>query len=417
MSLTIQTWDVHSVRPATVTRLQDGILEINVAELKALAVPPLTAIEVHIVSPGDGVRITHLLDAVVPATKVDDPEATFPGITASAVRAGDGVTNRLAGVNVLSVANFEALTAAAEVSIEGDSLIDMSGPGAEACPYSATENVVLMFRLEADADPVEADRAIRTATLAVAKRLAESSLGAGDPDHVDDVDLSPNAADLPSIAMILQVASEGPCNDSLLYGQPMVRAPARAIDPAEILDGAVVSGAYDYAGLRNVTATYQDNALIRALVTEHGSTLNFSGVVLSLAFLTDPDDKRAWAEDAAMLVDEMGADGVVITAFQSGNSQTDVMLTIQACEARGIRTVAILTETDTGLVDTVPQADALVSSGNEDELVTAWVPLALIGPGVFEDGTPADQIRSLPILAYLGAIEQTGGSLLRAEAS
>jgi glycine reductase len=416
MSFALRTWDVHTVRPAGATRLRDGVLEVDIGELEALAVAPVSAIEIQLVSPGQGIRITHVLDAAIPAVKADQPEATFPGILGPAARAGDGVTHRLAGINVISVADFGALTPAAEVPIEGDSLIDMSGPGAVACPFSATHNVVLFFRLEPDSDPVEADRAIRKVTLTVARRLAESTLAAANPDHVLELPL-PESAELPAIAVVLQVASEGPVNDTFLYGRPMVGARACTIDAAEVLDGALVSGAYDYAGLRNVTAFYQDNALIRTLLREHGSTLLFSGVVLTLAFLNDPDDKRAWAEDAATQAAELGVDGVVITAFQSGNSQTDVMLTIRACEARGIRTVAIVAETDAGLVDRVPEADALVSSGNEDELVAAWAPDTMVGPGVFEDGTPASRPRPLPILVYLGAIEQTGGSRLRAETS
>ncbi len=50
------------------------------------------------------------------------------------------------------------------------------------------------------------------------------------------------------------------------------------------------------------------------------------------------------------------------------------MLTVQACERRGIRTVAIVCETNGGLTDHVPEADCLVSTGNEDELVDAWTP-------------------------------------------
>ena len=354
MSLTVRTWDVDTIRPAAATRLGDGVLEIDLGDMEALAEPPIDAIEARLVSPGEAVRITHVLDAVFPSVKAQEPEATFPGILGPVTPVGSGVTNRLAGIAVLSVADFGTLAAAAEVPIEGDSLVDMTGPGAEACPFSAIHNLVLVFRLQPGADPVEVDGAIRSATLTAAKRLAESTLVAGDPDHVDEIALGSRDFELPTIAVILQVASEGPVNDTLLYGQPMVRAPVQAIEPGEILDGAVVSAAYDYAGLRNVTAFYQDNALIRALGAQHGTMLNFSGLILTLGFLNDPDDKRSWAGNAADRAGELGADGVVITSFQSGNSHTDVMLTIQACEKRGIRAVAVMSETDAGLVDMVP---------------------------------------------------------------
>ena len=414
MSLTVRTWEVDTIRPAAATRLRNGVLEIDLGGMEALAEPPLAAIEAHLVSPGEAVRVTHVLDAVMPSVKTQEPEATFPGILGPVAPAGRGVTNRLAGIAVLSVADFDVLATAAEVPIEGESLVDMTGPGAEACPFSAIHNLVLVCRLQPDADPGEMDAAIRSVTFTAARRLAESTLAAGDPDLVDELALGSRDPELPTIAAIMQVASEGLANDTLLYGRPMIRAPAQAIEPGEILDGAVVSAAYDYAGLRNVTGSYQDNALIRVLGARHGTALNFSGVILTLGFLNDPEEKRLWAGSAADLASDLGADGVVITSFQSGNSHTDVMLTIQACEERGMKAVAIMSETDAGLVDMVPQADALVSSGNEDQLIAAWTPDVLIGPGTFEDGRPADHPRPLPIVAYLAAIEQTGSSRVKA---
>jgi glycine reductase len=412
--LTLRTWEVRELRAESGTRLEHGVLAVDADGLKGLAGPPIADVEVLLVSPGEPIRMTHVLDAVVPSVKADDPTASYPGILGPVVPAGRGLTNRLSGVAVLSIADYGDLAAAAEVPIEGDSLVDMSGPGSEACPFSAMNNVVLVFRLEPDADPVRADDAMRRATLAVARDLAASTLAAGPPDRVVELELGELDQDLPSIAMILQVASEGPANDTLLYGEPLIRAPARVIEPGELIDGALISAAYDYAGLRNVSAFYQDNALVRRLCAEHGSRLNFAGVVVTLAFLNDPDDKRAWAEDAAALVEGLGADGVIMTSFQSGNSHTDVMLTIRACETRGIPTVAIISETDAGLVDMVPEADALVSSGNEDQLLPAWEPERVIGPNLFVDGTPADRLRPLPVVAYLAAVEQTGSSRVRA---
>jgi len=412
--LTLRTWDVTGVAFGDVTRLDAGLLEIDVGELEAQIVSPVVGIDVRLAAPGDAVRITHVLDAVIPSVKPDDPAATFPGILGPVAPAGRGATNRLAGVAVLSVADFGTLTAAAQATTEGESLVDMNGPGAEACPFSSMHNVVLVFRLDPAADPVEADEAIRRITVGTARSLAETSLRAGEPDRVEGVDLDSADPDLPSVAVILQVASEGLVNDTLLYGKPMIRAPAQLIDPGEILDGALASAAYDYAGLRNVTAFYQDNAVIQRLCREHGERVTLAGAVLTLAFLDDPEEKTRWAEDAAALVENLGADGVVMTSFQSGNSHTDVMLTIRACERRGIRTVAIISETNGGLVDMVPEADALVSSGNEDQLIAAWEPEAVLGPNSFLDGTKADHPRPLPIAAYLAAVEQTGSSRMQA---
>ena len=60
---------------------------------------------------------------------------------------------------------------------------------------------------------------------------------------------------------------------------------------------------------------------------------------------------------------------MICTTFSSGNSHTDTMLTVRACEAAGIATTALVCETNGGLTDHVPEADCLVSTGNEDELL------------------------------------------------
>jgi hypothetical protein len=79
------------------------------------------------------------------------------------------------------------------------------------------------------------------------------------------------------------------------------------------------------------------------------------------------------------------------------------MLTVQACERRGIKTVALVCETNGGLTDHVPEATSLVSTGNEDELVDAWVPDRVIG------GTDLAQVgRHVAAVHYVGGLVQTG---------
>ena len=112
---------------------------------------------------------------------------------------------------------------------------------------------------------------------------------------------------------------------------------------------------------------------------------------------------------SARLARWLGADGAVCTTFSSGNSHTDTMLTVKACESLGIRTTAIISETNGGLTDHVAEADSIVSVGNEDELVDPWSPDRVIGA--------ADAVRSgepVPTWAYLGACVETGDMSLTA---
>jgi sarcosine reductase len=66
----------------------------------------------------------------------------------------------------------------------------------------------------------------------------------------------------------------------------------------------------------------------------------------------------------------LGSHGVAMTWEGGGNSITDAMLTIRACERLGIKTAAVAYEmgdedaADVILLDSVAEADALVSTGS-----------------------------------------------------
>ena len=179
--------------------------------------------------------------------------------------------------------------------------------------------------------------------------------------------------------MILQVASEGPFLDTFLYGLPLQGLVPTVLDPREVLDGALTSGQYDWASTRNPTAFYQRNALIHELLAAEGGGLRFAGVVLALGYLDSAFEKQRSAMLSARLARMLGAGAAICTTFQSGNSHTDTMLTVRACEELGIATTAIVAEINAGLTDHVPEADAIASVGNEDELVPAWTPERIVG--------------------------------------
>jgi hypothetical protein len=135
----------------------------------------------------------------------------------------------------------------------------------------------------------------------------------------------------------------------------------------------------------------------------HGTTLRFVGVVLAPGYLDGATQKRLAAEASASLAAELGAEAVICTTFSSGNSHTDTMLTVQACERRGIRTVALVCETNGGLTDHVPEATSLISSGNEDELVDAWDPDRIVG------GRDLSRAGGrIAAVHYVGGLVQTG---------
>ena len=385
--LEIATFAVDEVVEGTQTGWSDGRLTLALPQLAvgAGSQPALAEATVEVVRPGDRVRISNVLDVVLPSVRRDATRV-----------------HRLDGVAVLSVCDWVGGGYAGAEELP-DSLVDMGGPTWDRSPWGATPNVVVSCRPAAGAEIVEVDRAVRQVTAAVSAAIAEATVGS-EPDEVRTIGpLPPADPALPSVALILQVASEGPLLETFLDGVPLGTFDPRVLDDHVLFGGRLTNGAYDWPGVRNVTASYQEPALARELRALHGTTLRFAGVVLAPGYLDGADQKRRAADAAAELVVGLGAHGVVCTTFSSGNSHTDTMLTLQACERRGIRTVALVGETNGGLTDHVPEADCLISTGNEDELVEPWTPERVIGP--------ADRARvgaRVPAVHYLGGLGQTG---------
>jgi glycine reductase complex component B subunit alpha and beta len=372
---------------------------------------PREGVSVEIVPPGSPVRVTHVLDAVEPRSRPDG-RAAFPRDG----RGGEGRTNRLDGVVVLSCLDFPGEERPLH---EQESIVDLSGPGAEVTPFGDMTAVVLTFE-PGSGGHVEIEARARGVALEVAEELARPTLDA-DPIDIERFELGPADADLPSVGALIQVSDLGPLYIQYVYGQPAGEAGLpRAVDPAEVLDGAVTCGEYHWAAMRNPTMFFQRNELIRTLYREHGRSVRFAGVVLMRGYEQSADDKQRAAERAAQVAAEIGAEGVVITTDAGGNSHTDVMLTCRACERAGIRTTVVLAEeTDPGstkpiLTDWVPEADSIVSTGNVEELVEAWVPERVLGGDRFLDGTPAPDTGPIPLRNYLGAANQMGQLALSA---
>jgi glycine reductase complex component B subunit alpha and beta len=368
-------------------------------------------VEVEIVPPGSPVRVTHVLDAVEPRIRPDG-RAAFP----TEGRAGEGRTNRLDGVVVLSCLDFPGEERPLH---EQESIVDLGGPGASLTPFPDMTAVVLTFSSRRRGH-VAIDAEARRATLEAAEAVARATLQA-EPQDAELFELGPADESLPAVAALIQLSDLGALYIQYVYGVPAGDAGLpRAVDPAEVLDGAVTCGEYHWAAMRNPTWFFQRNELIRTLYREHGETLRCAGVVLMRGYEQSAADKQRAAERAADVADELGADGVIITTDAGGNSHTDVMLTCRACEQAGIKTTVVLAEetdpqsTKPILTDWVREADSIVSTGNVEELVESWTPQRVLGGDLLLDGTPAAEAGPIPVRNYLGAANQMGQLALSA---
>src|SRR6185312_4520329 len=108
-----------------------------------------------------------------------DGRAAFP-----AKGAGEGRTNRLDGVVVLSCLDFPGEERPLH---EQESIVDLGGPGAALTPFADMTVVVLTFSAHKGGH-VEIDARARQTALSVAEEIARGTLDA-EPDEVEHFEL------------------------------------------------------------------------------------------------------------------------------------------------------------------------------------------------------------------------------------
>lgn len=372
MKLELATYPVQGMVFAEKTEYDDGLLRVNREEILDLLAGDsrMAGVEVHLAQPGDKTRIIHVLDMVEPRFKTEGG-TIFPGFLGPPHTVGTGRTHRLAGAAVVATGEFHRGEGGLMVSREH--LIEMSGPGAPYCLGSDTHNLVITSRAAPGVTNAEYDAAVRLAMLKVAARLAETTRGR-EPTALDTYELGPVPDTLPRVGYVYQLQSQGALLETFVYGSDAVHLVPTLMHPNEFLDGAVVSGNHSLQTIP--TYVHCRNPVIAELYRRHGKDLCFAGVILTEGHWKTTFLKERSASFAAKLARLLRLDGVVLTQEGGGMSMVDQMLVCRECERQGIKTVLISYEIggiegndDTPLLDSVPEADAIVSTGNREELV------------------------------------------------
>ncbi|MGH8932796.1 MAG: glycine/sarcosine/betaine reductase component B subunit [Egibacteraceae bacterium] len=399
---------VHAVELGEAVRYGRGELVVSPdAVSDAFAGPALAAVRAHIASPGERVRIIAPLDVVEPRTKGPGGGGIFPGMLAPANRQRTLDTHVLRGAAVL---------AAGYLPRNQEGMVDMSGPGADLSPFAGTHNVVVEFDRARDASFQDVDEAVRRGLLRLAARLADAAVDAP-PDAVEDLaDLPPPTADrdgLPRVGVITNLQTQGAFKDVFVYGRSLAGCLPTLFDPAELEDGAVVSGQYGHPALRNPTYLHQNHPVIAELRARDGVDLRFAGLVLSPEPVDQAAKEHASAH-AAWLCRAAGFDAVIVTKEGAGNADNDLSLKIDALEARGIPAVGLFAEmsgpdgTGPPLV-AGPRRGATISTGNYDQrLRLPRVDRAVGGERLAIAGADATAELEVPVAAILSALSSLG---------
>lgn len=361
-------------------RLESGVLRIDRQALERHLAEDarLQRVAVEVARPGEHVRIIHVLDAVEPRVRVEGRGSAFPGFVGPPECAGHGRLHRLANVAVIQT--VDEFWVHDGLSLK-EAIIDMSGPGAQYSPFGGTLNIVVSCGFAPETGFRERTDAATRAPLRAAAWVAEAARRLT-PERVDVYEFAPSGQ--PRIGFVCFLMTEGEVHRSYVYGANLVGLPT-ILHPNELLGGAIVSGDYHTACFRNVTYLQQNNPVVLALAARHGRDVDLGGVIIARALAPDPMDKQRIAQHAATLAEMLSLDGAVLSQDSGGNATVDLMGTCTELERRGMKTVLIAEEFagaeggDFGLVHTVPEADAIVSTGNRDAIVTLRAMERVIG--------------------------------------
>jgi glycine reductase len=372
MRLELASYRVRDVQLGRRTALANGVLGIDVEEVRRLARqhPAIADVAVDVARPGESVRIVHVMDVVEPRARMSAPGTDFPGFLSPPFTVGHGRTHRLAGVAVVETAVLPLTLGGLNVK---EGLIDMSGPGAVFTEFARTLNVVVSLTVTEGLSYAEYDEAIRLAGLRVAVHLAQCTRDLA-PDEVETFERTAAPAGLPRVAYTSLLMQEGDVHHDFVYGRTIDETPT-LMHPNEFLDGAVVNGDHHMAASLKPTYSHQNHPIIRELYRRHGRDLDFAGVIIAKCLTWSNVDKQRSASFAAKLAKLLGAEAVVISAGSGGHGVADLMLNCQEAERAGLRTALTCFEmagdhgNEFGFVTYVPDADAVVSTGNMDELI------------------------------------------------
>jgi glycine reductase len=226
-------------------------------------------------------------------------------------------------------------------------------------------------------------------------------------------------AHLPRVAYVFQVHShQRPTglDEGILYGDPVRRMLPTAIHPNEVLDGAVLRG---FMGRCVTTWATQNHPVIRALYAEHGRTLWFAGVVVTVAQATEPERVRSAFLTAGLVAHTLGADGAVFTKIGGGAPHVDMAQAAAQCERLGVKTTLLVEDMSTDgraegmILFDFPGVDALVTVGSAQEPLTLPAMDRVVGA---DDLAPRLRGESRATYGALcGAIEQIGATRVMAE--
>ncbi|WP_102348885.1 glycine/sarcosine/betaine reductase component B subunit [Bacillus sp. Marseille-P3661] len=419
MQLNINHYPVHSVSWGESTHYIDGQLVVNRDELlahleKSGELKDVNIKDIALVSPGTKTRIINIFDIFPARARLGEGAVDYPGILGPVQSVGDGVT--------ASLENFAVLSVSSEYD-KYHKVLDMSGPGGTITPHAELFHIAVVIEPKNDSLPSSAYNGyLKRIGLRVGTYLAKAA-AKSEPDSETNYSLEPQPKELPRVAYVCMIASHQKAvpGEPILYGDDVGGLMPTILHPNEFLDGAVIS---PYWNLGIDTLSFQNNSVILDLYSRHGKDVNFVGVVPCVSHITRERRELSVLMATNLVHSILKADLAVVSKVGGGIPESDLMMTVESLEKRGVLTSGIIWSYlgDGTVKDSLSTyslaANALASAGMQDDVIDLPEQEIIIGGtllGPFTDN-PHDKAQPahLPIRARYrdvsGAINQLGAS-------
>ncbi len=408
------------------SKIENGVLTVDTKAIEDLVLEDehLKSVSLDVAKPGESVRITPVKDVVQPRVKVEGPGEIFPGVIGKVTpTVGSGKTYALEGMSVMTAGKIVGFQ---------EGIIDMTGEGAKYTPFSKLINLVLVIEPVEGIKQHQYEQAVRFAGFKAACYIGELARNLTPertevyetPTLMEGAKLYP---DLPRVAYVQMLQSQGLLHDTYVYGVDAKQIVPTILYPTEIMDGAIVSGNCVSACDKNPTYVHMNNPVVHDLYKEHGKTINFVGHIITNenVFLADKQRSSDWTAKLCRFFD---LDGIILSQEGFGNPDTDLIMNAKKIETEGVKTVIITDEyagrdgTSQSLADSDPLADACVTGGNANQLITLPKLDKVIGTldyvtkiaGGSDQTVQPDGSLEVEIQAITGATSETGFNYLSA---
>ena len=417
---------IKDIQFASESKIEKNVLYVNKEEMiKAIwDDEAIKSVELDIAKPGESVRITPVKDVIEPRVKVEGRGGIFPGVLSKVDTVGEGKTIALKGMAVVTTGKIVGFQ---------EGVIDMTGPGAEYTPFSKLNNLVVI------AEPVEGikqhehEKAVRFVGFKAARYIGELAKNL-QPEETKVYETKPlleqiaQYPDLPKVGYVYMLQTQGLLHDTYVYGVDAKQIVPTLLYPTEIMDGAIVSGNCVSACDKNPTYVHLNNGVIEDLYEKHGKEINFLGVIITNenVYLADKERSSNWT---AKFTKYLGLDAAIVSQEGFGNPDTDLIMNCKKIETEGVKTVIVTDEyagqngASQSLADADPKADAVVTGGNANQLITlpkldkviGHIDVVNVIAGGNHDSLQADGSIVLEIQAITGATNETGFGYLSAK--